>query len=124
MKIAAKRPKAVKRPVYLTKDKLELWYLKPVMLGEVVKDGLFWHTKDGMRFNSSRDALEYCLRMYEMEQGIPQEERSSEELPVTRRKRKQKTVVANPAQKKQELFEQFIEFINTKQPPIEGGTRK
>jgi hypothetical protein len=63
VKVTSKRPEAIRTPVEITKDKYELWYLKPIMLGTIVREGKQWFTEDGMRFASSHDALDYLIRL-------------------------------------------------------------
>lgn len=63
MKVANKRPLEQKSPVRITSTKYELWYSKPRLLGVIEKKGKSWYTADGMRFISSRDALEYLIRI-------------------------------------------------------------
>lgn len=66
MKIARKAPTAVKSPVYVTDSKYELHYMKPVLLGTIEKVDGYWRTGDGMRFVSSRNALDYLAKIREM----------------------------------------------------------
>lgn len=63
MKVAIARPKASRTPVYVTKEKYEVWHSVPLCLGEIEKKDGYWYTKDGMRFVSSRDAMEYLIRL-------------------------------------------------------------
>lgn len=65
MKIASFAPEAIKRPVYVTNDIYEIWYSKPVSLGKIHNVKGYWYTADNMRFVSSRDAMEYLIRMSE-----------------------------------------------------------
>jgi hypothetical protein len=65
MKIARKRPAGVKCPVQVTENKYEMWYQKPILLGTIERDGKNWLTEDGMRFNSSLDALDYLIKIRE-----------------------------------------------------------
>lgn len=64
-KIPTKRPMGIKTPVKLSDDKYEMWYLKPVYLGVIEKDGPNWFTEDEMRFRTSMDALDYLIKMRE-----------------------------------------------------------
>lgn len=66
MKIAKQAPAVQKVPVYITSDKYALYYSKPILLGNVDKRGNYWYTPDGMRFVSSRNALEYLIRIREL----------------------------------------------------------
>lgn len=63
MKVARQKPAPIKSPVYVTPDKYEIWYCAPKSLGTIDKRGGYWYTTDGMRFVSSRDAMEYLIRM-------------------------------------------------------------
>lgn len=65
MIVSRKVPEIVKAPVYVSDTQYEIWYSKPVSLGKVDKIGSYWYTLDGMRFRSSRDAMEYLIRMHE-----------------------------------------------------------
>ena len=66
MKIARKVPVAQKCPVRINDTKYALYSLKPVLLGEIVREGNYWYTADGMRFVSSRNALDYLQRIRDM----------------------------------------------------------
>lgn len=66
MKVARKKPEVVKAPVYVTADKYEIWYGNPRSLGTIDNRGGYWYTADGMRFMSSRDAMEYLIRIFEL----------------------------------------------------------
>lgn len=65
MVIAKKVPGVYKSPVYVSDTQYEIWYAKPKSLGFVDKIGSYWYTLDGMKFRSSRDAMEYLIRMQE-----------------------------------------------------------
>lgn len=69
MKVAQNKPAITKSVVYVTPDQYEVWYSKPMSLGTIDKRGGYWYTRDGMRFVSSRDAMEYLIRLYELAQG-------------------------------------------------------
>lgn len=65
-KLAYKVPATVRTVVSIQKDLAEVWYSKPMSLGRIeYRDG-YWFSVDGMRFMSSRDAMEYLIRMYEL----------------------------------------------------------
>lgn len=66
MKVANIAPQAIKSPVRVTKTEYALWHAKPVMLGHIKRVGNYWYTEDGMRFVSSRNALEYLAKIREM----------------------------------------------------------
>lgn len=66
MRISKNRPALVKRPVYVNATTYELWFSKPIMLGQIKNVDGYWFTSDGMRFVSSLDALDYCIRIYEL----------------------------------------------------------
>ena len=73
MKVANKAPQAMKSPVRVTDSKYQLWYARPVNLGEINRIGNYWYTNDGMRFMSGRNALDYLAKireLVEMEMGV------------------------------------------------------
>lgn len=130
MKIARKVPQIVKSPVYVTDDCYELWYGRPVSLGRINKRGDYWYTVDGMRFMSSRDALEYLIRITEgtPRQGTapmaaPLEIRPKPAAPKTPARAVEKPVLGPPAPERPRptaveynqnhpLFQQFLEFMD------------
>lgn len=65
MKVASKKPAAVKRPVYITKNRYEIYYSKPACLGVIDNVGGYWFTQDGLRFVSSRDAMNYLINQHD-----------------------------------------------------------
>lgn len=65
MKVSNQAPTVTKRPVQLTSDIYEIWYSKPQSLGKIHNVKGYWFCADGMRFVSSRDAMEYLIRMLE-----------------------------------------------------------
>lgn len=83
MKIANQKPVAMKRPVYVTDDKYALYYARPVMLGEITKGKSgYWFTADGLRFASSRDALEHLIVKFELEHPLPEQYRVQQDAPA------------------------------------------
>jgi hypothetical protein len=68
-KIMKKQPTAWRGPVRINDSKYAIWVSIPLKLGEINKSGIYWVTPDNMRFVSSRDAAEYMLKMYEVDQG-------------------------------------------------------
>lgn len=66
MKVANTKPSTVKSPVRITDTKYAMWYARPVNLGEITKQGIYWYTSDGMRFASSRNALDYLAKIREL----------------------------------------------------------
>lgn len=67
-KLAAKVPAPVKTVVSTEKHVADVWYAKPRNLGRIVFRNHAWFTTDGMRFASSRDAMEYLIRLVD---GLP-----------------------------------------------------
>ncbi len=65
MKIAKQKPESFRTAVYVTEDRYELFYSKPISLGFIDKRGPYWYTSDGVRFLNNRDALEYLVRLQE-----------------------------------------------------------
>lgn len=70
MHVANKKPTAIKQPVRVTETKYEIWYGQPISLGEINKDRGNWYTQDGMRFVSSRDAMEYLIRIRDAREQV------------------------------------------------------
>lgn len=70
MKVATQAPAVTKRPVYVTSEIYEIWYAKPMSLGKIHNVKGYWYTSDQMRFISSRDAMEYLIRMAEASSPI------------------------------------------------------
>lgn len=66
-KLAAKVPDAVKTVVSTTQDRATVWYARPRALGTIEFRKNYWFTADGGRFVSSRDAMEYLIKLYELE---------------------------------------------------------
>lgn len=63
--IALKKPNAIKTVVSTGKHTAEIVYAKPVTLGTIVYENKYWYTQDRVRFVSSRDAMEYLIKMHE-----------------------------------------------------------
>lgn len=85
MKIAKKTPVAHKVPVYVTADKYALYVLKPAMLGYIVKRDGLWETADGVKFMSSRAAIDYLSKIRNsVEVEVQLESRYIERLGYTR----------------------------------------
>lgn len=120
MKVANKKPKEVKSPVRITDDKYELWYSRPVCLGAIEKRNGYWYTADGMRFVSSRDALEYAIRLTEAggtlaaralavpEQRPPVVKKGAPVAAVTKKK---KQVTKKTPAGDHPLFQKFLDFL-------------
>jgi len=66
MRIADKSPEAVKSPVRVTADRYDLYYANPILLGQINRIGGYWFTSDNMRFVSSRNALDYLAKLYDL----------------------------------------------------------
>jgi hypothetical protein len=66
VKFAHKVPNIHKSAVYVTQDRIALYYSRPVLLGHIEKRGQEWVAEDGTRFANNRSALEYLMRLYEM----------------------------------------------------------
>lgn len=85
-KIANKPPETSSRPVYVTEDQYEIWYSKPVSLGLIDKRGDYWYTADGMRFASSRNAMAYLVKLYDLGHKVdPYEPQPSSEVAATKK---------------------------------------
>lgn len=69
MKIASKKPAVTKGCMYVTDKQYEVFYSVPKSLGLISKEGAYWYTTDGMRFASSRDAMEYLVRLERLRCG-------------------------------------------------------
>lgn len=80
MKIASKKPLAIKTNVYVTHDTYECWYAAPRSLGRIQKKGDYWYTADEHRHVSSRDALNYLIRLHEG--GAPEPQAVQKPAPV------------------------------------------
>lgn len=65
-KLAKKVPLAIKTVVSIAKDQAEVWYAAPSCLGTIDYQNGYWYTKDGMRFVSGRDAMEYLIKLVEV----------------------------------------------------------
>lgn len=70
MIVTKKVPAPFKCPVEIAKDKYEMWYSKPVNLGTIENRGGIWYTEDGMKFVSSRDALEYLSTLHDLDLSV------------------------------------------------------
>lgn len=111
--VAQKKPEAIKRPVQITETKYEMWYAKPVCLGEINKIGKYWYTADHMRFVSSRDALEYLIRVSESATSGELPKPVPAPKPVVLKK---KEAIRSPevqVNQTHPLFSQFIEWVDT-----------
>lgn len=125
MKIADKIPRTVKRPVRIKEDEYHLYYSKPVNLGKIMKKGIYWYTEDGMRFVSSRDALEYRIRVVEsIASGKEPDALDKEQLAKTVRRKKKaparasanKTVaITDP------MYQKFLEFMKAQGQQAQQG---
>lgn len=67
-KLAQKKPEAIKTVVSIGQDHAEVWYARPISLGRIDYQGGYWYTVDKMRFISSRDAMEYLIRMHDLKE--------------------------------------------------------
>lgn len=70
MKIANKRPLEMRSPVRVTANKYDLYYSKPLLVGTINRIGHQWVTEDGVKFNSSRAALDYLVKLIEARGGV------------------------------------------------------
>jgi hypothetical protein len=118
MKIANSVPKAVKRPVRVTDSEYDLYYSKPVNLGKIVKKGIYWYTEDGMRFVSSRDALEYRIRVVESVASGREPSLLDKEQLAKAVRRKNNYPARKPGATKQDIstadpvmYQKFLEFM-------------
>lgn len=65
MKLADKKPEAIKSVVRLSANQCALFYAKPVCMGVIRRVGAYWYSSDGTRFVSTRDALKYHIKLHE-----------------------------------------------------------
>jgi hypothetical protein len=73
VKVANKKPEISKSRTYVTQDCYEVWYSKPVSLGQINKRNGYWYSADGHRFLSSRDATDYLVKLRDMQFPIRDE---------------------------------------------------
>lgn len=109
MKIARKIPGVTKVPMYVTETQYEIYYARPESLGKIDYVGSYWYTADGMRFASSRNAMEYLIRMYEATGKVMPER--TEPLPVPARK-------AAPAAKSKPVAQSRKKKLTSRKAPI------
>jgi hypothetical protein len=107
MKVANKALEVSKRPVRITDDQYEIWYSKPISLGKIDKINGYWYTSDGMRFISSRDAMEYLIRVG---QGTEHPALPKPEPKVVVRKAAT-AKVEEVVNQNHPLFQKFLEFV-------------
>lgn len=116
MKVARQTPKAIKSPVYVTEDQYEIWYCEPRSLGKIDKRGGYWYTRDGMRFVSSRDAMEYLIRMqpHRSEVAPIRQEMVKSELPTKKPLAAVKKAATIPVTTNQNhpKFQEWLDFQN------------
>lgn len=112
MKVAESRPQVVKSVVRVTDEKYELYYANPKCLGTINKKGGYWYTADGMRFVSSRDALEYFIRLGEVATTQKLPESKPEVTTILRKQVAQKVVEkAREEKRSRTLATEFAEFL-------------
>jgi hypothetical protein len=81
MKIASKKPANVKSPVRVTDTRYAMYYARSVFLGHINRDGNYWYTEDGMRFASSRNALDYLITLRDLlEKELQVDEKFTERM--------------------------------------------
>lgn len=127
MKITRERPKATKVPVFLTEDCYEMFYCRPLNLGKITKQNKYWYTEDGMKFMSSRSALEYLIRIWEAKAPqdlagitVTNEERVKIRKDMERSVKKKPEVArvqgaqAEDKPASQQLIQEFLEFVEFK----------
>lgn len=134
MQVTQRKPKEAKIPVRIDRNKVELFYVKPVSLGYIYKEGRYWYSEDRMRFVASRDALDYLAKLHDLGGVIaPSVSQPTEEAPTPRTSTRKKP---NPTRKKavveerkkigpdDPLVQQFIEFINNQQQQETSGNTR
>lgn len=123
MHVAKKKPGLLKCPVRITHDSYELWYARPRSLGVINKRNGYWYTEDGMRFVSSRDALEYRIRIVEVAE-------SGSDTTVQIREKVAQTVREEKVSKKkspeinQKIFEEFLEYMQMRKGATSSQQKK
>lgn len=132
MKVATTAPVPVKSPVRITDEKYAMWYARPVNLGEITKQGNYWYTSDGMRFMSSRNALDYLIKIRELvEAEIGIDTKYAEKVQTTRSVAKPAAVMKSKpkrqlgANKKsdKEAFERFLQTMGYVKKDEKGATQ-
>lgn len=146
MLVSKKRPDPVKVPVKVTDRKYELWYLRPVLMGTIEKEGRNWYTEDLQRHLSSWDALDYLIKLREtigsdlesqIEQRFQEKIRTNREaaaaststtvgkgaaVGAVMRKRAEDRKRTDPEfdeyMKNRDLFREFKQFIDAKQKSV------
>lgn len=129
MKVADNRPAVVKSVVRITDEQYEIYYAKPQCLGKINKRGGYWYTIDGMRFVSSRDAMEYLIRLGEvaMTQRLPAPAVTKvTNVPETTRKKIAEKIRDSKQEKKGLLdlhqeFQRFLAWREKKSNEPEGN---
>lgn len=124
MKVSRTPLSIEKRCVYINDTTYETWYAKPVSLGLITNRSGYWYTADQMRFVSSRDALEYLIRIYEHANGkliesLPEAEKRAIKIEIEKAKEEQKKATVSILRGKtspskptedEKLFKEFLEF--------------
>lgn len=126
MKVSRKVPDVTKRCVATTREQYDCWYSKPTNLGAIKYKAGYWWTVDHMRFVSSRDALEYLIRIYDKTgqkvADLPEAEKRAIQVEVAKQTKAPeragattvtKQVTKNP---QQALFDQFLTFMSSQKP--------
>lgn len=110
-----------KAPVQVTQDIYEIWYSKPMSLGNVQRQGVYWYTADGMKFRSSRDAMEYLIKLYDASgkvlEGSPKlppviAKSEKQTLPTTGKKTHM--VDEEAINQNHPMFQEFLDFVDWK----------
>lgn len=112
MHVSRKKPTEVKKPVYINDNCYELYYSKPVNLGRITKQGKYWYTEDGLRFISSRDALNYLVNLSRA--ANPKEVEEMRKQAITKAEKKVVTPVKEkhpPHNQNHPQFQKWLEFM-------------
>lgn len=121
-KLAQKKPEAIKTVVSIAQNHAEVWYARPLALGRIDYQNGYWYTLDKMRFVSSRDAMEYLIRMHDLkERGeTPAPVRAAAtavniEKPVSKKKTVPTVAVPPLPPSREALFDSFLSWMKEKQ---------
>lgn len=95
-KLSQKAPDTFKTVVKLDSTTAEVWFCPPISLGIIQYKDNCWFTKDDMRFMSSRDAMEYLIKIHTMDQRYQQQQgrqHQKQERPVQKQEKQEKPIV-------------------------------
>lgn len=112
-KHATKVPKETKSILTLSDSHAEVWYAKPIPLGKIDFRNGSWYTRDGMRFGSARDAMNYLIKLSEVGKTVtdPTPVATKVETESEAPKVKAKTIRAAPSKAPSALTKEVIDFI-------------